>query len=434
VQTLQDHRKAITDGIETANMELQLLGSLAAGGKDAAMKPSISGNELANVLKTLSESADRARVRIRTSTIDLRELDRQIERKQFELQQIATERKSETKLIANIRVERALNAPVSVTYPVRDAGWEWLYEVRLDTVAKQLTYFRQVAVHQASGDAWSNVKLTVTTANDQDNTEAPKLPSLFVNGVSRRPASRLYAAKGAADATGEIQEVIVTGSYLPATTIASQYLVNYQIPGRVTVLANRQTKVLPIDEKSFGVRLVIRTVPESEASAYLEARFTYSEELPLQRGMAQLYRDGMFIGEAPAPAFLPGKEVRVPFGVDERVQVVVHHEPEASRQDGSFYRSPVDQTRSRIEISNYHAEAVQVEVLARIPVSKDANVKVEIPKGATPADETDVDGKSGIILWRLEAQPQQIYKINHYVDITYPKDHELNFEERINDD
>lgn len=440
IQALQDQRKVVSDRVDTANLQLNILASLASG-SDAGMKPSINGNDLATLMKTVADNANLAREQIRRATIESRDLDRQIEQKQFELQQIATRRKASTQMIASIRTEQNINATVTVSYPEHNAWWEWLYEARLDTGSKQLSYLRQVAVHQGSGDDWNNVKLRVTTANDQQQTQTPQLQPLFVDIYQSRPELKSnYRAQSPAPAPPVAteglsalakDEIVVTGSMIrdKASVIASQYLVDYDIPGRVTVLANRQAKVLPIDDLRFAIDLVARTVPEEETTAYLEARFTYKEETPLQQGEVQLYRDGAFIGSGVSPALLPGKDVRLPFGADERVRVAEHDETEGSKQGGTFNRSSVQQTRKRYEITSYHNEPVAVEVLSRIPVSKNSRIDVEIPKDATPPDEQDIDGKSGLVMWKLQAQPKETHKIKHYYDITYPKDSKLDFEE-----
>ena len=440
IQTLQDQRKVISDRVDTANLQLNILGSLAKG-SDAGMKPSINGSELATLMKTVSDNANQARDQIRQATIELRDLDRQIEQKQFELRQIATQRKASTQMIANIRVEQNLTATVTVSYPEQNVWWEWLYEARLDTDRKSLSYLRQVAVHQGSGDDWNNVKLTVTTANNQEETQTPELEPLFVdlfdNRIQRNrglalevPAPAPPMAQDAFAASSK-EEVVVTGTMIrnAAAIIASQYLVDYDIPGRVTVLANRQAKVLPIDEKRFAINLVTRTVPEEETSAYLEARFTYEDDIPLQQGEVQLYRDGAFIGSGRSPVLLPGKDVSLPFGADERIRVVVHDEQEGSKQGGTFNRSSLQQTRKRFEITSYHSEPVAVEVLSRIPVSKNSKIDVEVPKEATAPSEKDIDGKSGLVMWKLQVQPKKTQEIKHYYDISYPKDSELDFEE-----
>ncbi len=53
-----------------------------------------------------------------------------------ELAKIATARKATTEVRATIEANTEVTVPVSLEYRVVDAGWDWLYEARLDTQTK----------------------------------------------------------------------------------------------------------------------------------------------------------------------------------------------------------------------------------------------------------------------------------------------------------
>ena len=100
----------------------------------------------------------------------------------------------------------------------------------------------------------------------------------------------------------------------------------------------------------------------------------YSEALPIEAGRLQLYRDGAYVGEADTPAFLPGAQVRMPFGVDERLHVTIRDEATQSGEKGLLGRQTSKETRQRIDITNHHPVAMAVEVVDRVPVSKNEDV------------------------------------------------------------
>jgi len=50
---------------------------------------------------------------------------------------------------------------------------------------------------------------------------------------------------------------------------------------------------------------------------------------------------------------------------------------------------------------------------------------VEVLKGATDATVREVDGKPGVLLWRLEAQPQKTVSVRHYYSVQYPAGRQL---------
>jgi uncharacterized protein (TIGR02231 family) len=319
----------------------------------------------------------------------------------------------------------AVTAGVSVSYTVPDASWGWIYQARLDTTKRHLALDRQGSVIQASGEDWKNVELTLTTAQPAADLGTPVLDSLFVDLRPVQPPTpsqrRLESMAAMAPAASTLEEVTVTGARRRTAEVSStDYVADYHVPSRISLLADRQARLYPIGENAFEVDLVARVIPSAGNDAHLEALFKYTEDLPIEAGQLELYRDGAYVGEADTPAFLPGAQVRVPFGVDERLRVTIRDEATQSGQKGLINRQSVKETRRRIDITNFHPTAIAVEVLDRIPVSKNEDIHVEILKGATDPTVKDLDGKAGVWLWKLEPAPQQTMTIHQAYSVQFP--------------
>jgi len=425
-------RQEIADRIEAANTQLQLLSSLADGSV-GGQQTSLDISELSVLLQTLSSSSIQAREVIREANRQLAAKDQEIEQKRFELSQVATRRRTEQVLTVAVTAESSTTTAVDVVYPVNQARWSWLYEARLDTEGRSLDLERKVSVTQGSGEDWTDVEVTITTARPNQNTQTPQLSSVLVD-FYRPPPVMLESRSSSAD----VEEVAVTGSFIrrsegfaassPVVQIeATQYLVNFEIPGRVTVPADRQPQILPIDQRQGEVILVTRAVPEMDTNAYLEARFTLDSAEPLQAGVMQFYRDGAFIGRRQVPGFQPQDEINLPFGQDERVRVEVFPEQEESRGGGTFRRTAVEDRRVRYQVTSFHSQAIDLEVLGRIPVAQNEDIEVEISDEATPFDEEDVEGNRGVLMWQRRAQSSEPIEILHYYSIRYPEDERLQF-------
>jgi hypothetical protein len=139
----------------------------------------------------------------------------------------------------------------------------------------------------------------------------------------------------------------------------------------------------------------------------------------------QFYRDGSFIGSQRIAGFLPQEEVSLAFGQDERVRVEVLPDEEGSDGGGTFRRGAVDNRRQRFMITSFHDAPKLIEVVARIPVSQNDDIEVEIDADATPADQVDLDDKTGLILWRRLSTGTVPIEIKHYYSIRYPRDRQL---------
>lgn len=435
LEQLLDDRQQVTDEIESARTQLKLLDSLATGAV-GGQQVSLAADELSALLETLASSSNQSRQVIRESNRQVQALDQEIEQVRFELSQVSTRQRSQQVLTIAVQASAAADSVVSITYPVARAGWSWLYESRLDTDSRELLLERKVSVTQTSGEDWDDVILVITTAQPNQNTQTPELSSLLVNFF--RPRTQMMrelsvapGAPGRAADSNEVEEVIVTGSFIrrSAGVEASAYMVNFTVPGRVTVAADSQPRILPIDQRGLEVELVSRAVPEFDSNAYLEARFLLEDTTPIQSGLMQFYRDGVFIGRRVVTDFLPGEEVSLAFGQDERVRVETRVVPQESRDGGTFRRTAIDDRRILYEITSFHNQAIELEVLGRVPVSQNEDINVRISGDATEADEVDVDGETGVLLWKRQAQPSQPVEIRHYYSISYPQDNSLEFQE-----
>lgn len=392
----------------------------------------MDGTSLAGTLNALANGAADARAKVRAANIVARGLDAQIAATKAELDKVLTAKKSTTDIHATVVASSAVTVPIKVEYRVNEAGWVWLYEARLDTEPRTLSFARQAAVSQGSGENWDAAEVTVTTANPVADAGTPRIASLFLELEEPQQFGRGAAAAG-------LEEIVVTASRvrgrggreaaeaprIEAAEFATEFVTEYRIPGRVTIRADRQTQVYPIEEEQFEPDLVARAVMPAGPDARLEAAFNYSGDVPIAAGRVQLYRDGAYVGDASLPLLLPGADVRVPFGIDDRIRIEVRDERTESGARGVVGRQAVQEQRRRYEVTSFHATAVPVEIVDRVPVPRESEIEVRVLEGATPPAIADLDGKAGVYLWRLAGTPRQTETIRHYYSVRHPSDRRL---------
>ena len=436
---LQDQRVVQQDEINTAQTQLKLLDAIATAPAGGDGKAGVDSTSLSATLAAMGTSAAAARAKIRAANIAMRALDDQLNATKAELDKVATSRKSTSEVRATVEASAAVTVPVVVIYRVKDAGWQWLYEARLDSQAKRVTISRQASLRQGSGEDWQNAEVAVTTAKPRQDAGTPQAASLFVtlsdpgeSGASASAleevtvtATRRVGRSFFANRTEQPEEAAT----LTAEEFATDFVSEYRIPGRITIPANRQSRLYPVAEESFAAELVARAVMHAEPVARLEATFAYQKETPSEAGQAQLYRDGSYVGNAVLPLLLPGTQVRIPFGVDDQIRIAVRDERAESGRRGIANRQMLSEHRRRYEVTNFHAGALPIEIIDRLPVPKDSGIKVEVLQGATPPTTKDFEGKAGVLLCRLEGTPRKTETIRHLYSVRYPADKELEEEE-----
>src|SRR5260370_11045973 len=141
----------------------------------------------------------------------------------------------------------ATKATLRVTYAVRNAHWTPLYDIRLDTGAKDrkpaLELVRRAEITQSTGEDWSNVALTVSTVRSARGGKAPELNSLIVQyPPPPRPAAPASAVVG--DLRQDSHSRAMAKALEPAAEKADEqqavaqvsgFQVGFRIPGRVSL-------------------------------------------------------------------------------------------------------------------------------------------------------------------------------------------------------
>jgi uncharacterized protein (TIGR02231 family) len=275
------------------------------------------------------------------------------------------------------------------------------------------------------------VELTLTTAVPSADASPPVLGSqllTFQTPVLQNVEELVVTtrSKGGQRALGAAMEmdmaVANVAAPAPPPPRVNQFAADYRVPGTVSVLSAREPRLFPLSAERFDVELMARVVPNRSNTAFALASFEYGAEATLQAGELQLYRDGAYVGTAATRAFLPGEKVSLPFGSDERVKVAVRADPAASRDTGVLGKQRVEETRQRFEITSYHTAPIRIEVLDRLPVPQNEDIRVAVLKDATEPSLRDVDGKPGVLQWNLDAKPRTTSTIKQYWSVTYPRD------------
>jgi uncharacterized protein (TIGR02231 family) len=448
--SLNDERDAIQDEAAAAENQLKLLSAVSqtptGSGENVAR---IDGAGLSSLVGAVGTNETGARTRLRGAKLRMRDLDEQIAVIKANLQKVATARKSTTELRATVRADAAGSVPIELEYQMGDAGWQWQYEARLDTKTKQLVLIRQAELRQGTGEDWKNIELVVSTSRPTMNAATPRLASLFLD---------LRSPQQYGDGDGSLDEIVVTGvrstrsrRYVPqrrvrsdsrssaqtaadappsppkleADVFATDFVADYRIPGRVSVVSDRQSRIYPIGDEELAVELVARANLAAGRSAFLEAKIKYQGDVPIDTGVVQLFRDDAYVGQAGLPLVLPNDEMRMPFGVDDRVRILVRDEQQDSGDRGIVNKTQVDQHKRRFEVTSFHTAEIPIEIVDRVPVPRNGDIKVEILEGATPPTEKNLEGLQGVYLWRLSGTPRKTETIRHYYSVRFPRDLEL---------
>jgi len=434
IEALEDKIARINDSTRTAELKLKFLEGIAQGYAKESWFEGARGNadisSWRGALEVLDEGSAAARAGIRDNAQLKREAERDLSQLQREMQQLRGKRKVSTDVLVTVASASAQTVEIKLHYFQRNAGWSPQYVANLDSDNRRLQLTQKAEVGQNTDEDWRGVALTLTTSEPSGAMQAPEVQSEFLRlRDAMVPMAEDTAASGVRKlAASRVMEEVVVQAAAPDTADidVGAYTVTYQVPGRVDV-ANDSDEDATFDlaEMSFTTELVTRIVPRESADAFLVAKFTYDEELPLYANNMLVYVDQVFVGETWLPPALPQDEITLPVGQDRRVEFSVRNQGGRSGESGFIGRRKQELISNLFEITNRRDSDTVLEVFDRYPTAVDDDIEVTIPREATPPTETDFDDKPGVIVWRKTLRGAESWNISHQYEISYPADKAL---------
>jgi len=336
--------------------------------------------------------------------------------------------------IVTLGKSSAAPAEVTLRYLVGDATWTPKYAARADMEAKTLSLEYDAQILQNTGESWDNIKLTLSTAQPtqraQPNGVAPIVVDVFVPPpaapmvAASAPAPMMEAAPMARKGRGKPGEggLFRSGGMDPGSTgefdkneafealfadavaVQSGTVANFPINRAVTIPSDAQKartqRIATIDLSPTFVHVA---QPVADPAVFIKATAANSSPYQLLSGPITVFLGGDSVGRTQLPDLSAGSEMTFWLGTDRRIEAKRQLVRKGTAEKGVFGKSEVTEWEYRIDLVNTLPAAATIEVYDRMPVSRNEQVKVELPK-VTPALATDAkyvadEKPQGILKW-----------------------------------
>ena len=379
-----------------------------------------------------------------TKRIAIRKIDAAIQKLNQELAQVRSTRAMERRDV-QIHLETAGDSDVSlqVTYQSNGVFWQPVYDARLDTVAGELTLEQYGQVRQQTGEDWSNIALTLSTARPSMGSEMPPLQDWRIGIFAPPPPMMLMqsnarskrAMEGAAMdssvsefAAVEAPPAFVEAVQQQAVVVSTEYAAEFKVPGRVDLKSTADATKLYINAVKMKSVLSARVTPRLDPHAYLFVEATNSAEFPIIPGAVAKYRDGTFIGNAAMPLLRPTEKADLSFGTDDRVKVTYKRIKDNSTNPTLVVVGDISIVRQyETRIQNLHKTDLPITIYEQFPISDNPDVKTELVEDLTTKDFIkDPENRLGVILWKpvLKLSDEKSFTLGFKVK--YPKGSPIN--------
>ena len=440
IEKLKDERSALQASVLAAETQKKLIDNLTqlpTRPAPANGSPSLQP-DWGQLFGLIGERAAEAQKTILNTQIKVREVDRQIRDFEGKLASLAPSQEARTEVKVFVDAGSPLDAEIVIRYQVRNASWTPFYDARLTTGTKaqapKLQLVRRASIQQRTGEIWDNVTLSLSTARPAAGTSAPVLNPLIIDYESDAPVFRPAPQAGAPravtavppppgrgdeDRAGKVATEVLAAEEKRAQVEVQAFQAVYGIAGRVSVPDTGETKRVQIDDMQLDPALTVRAVPKREEKAYLYAKVTIARGTPLLPGQVSLFRDSTFVGNGRVPMLAPGEEHELGFGVDDAIRIRYAIAEEKRGETGIISTSKTDSRSYRITVKNLHERAIPLTILDQLPVSQNADIKVELT-GKTAPTKRDVDDKRGILAWDMSLAPDEERVVEFGYRATWP--------------
>ena len=430
-----DARQALQDDVTAAEAELAFVRgvSAAAAGQLSSELMFVSDTtQDADALAALVRTrVDAALESVRVARIGMRDLDADVAALRRELSRVqGAPQWARYDVTVTVGAAQDGAGSVDLIYTVPGAGWTPSWDARADLDTGELTMSLSATVRQTTGEDWSGVALTLSTAQPAQGVMAPELQPFWLaepsysygygdmdDGVMMDAEESLYEiATAPAPAMERMAEPEPAPMLIQQAEVVERAVAStFEVPGQTRIDGDGTSRRVQVTQVEVPSTWLHVAVPSLDERAWRVAEATWPEGWSLLAGQVRVFADDSYVGSMNLPGVGQGSTFELGFGPDEGVRLERTLVEDLQRSAG-FLRKPSLTRTWRDVVTNGRSEPVQVSLRDRVPVpTQDAwKVRAEGDEPTTLEDE-------GLVRWDVELAPSDTLSVAHGWTVRWPK-------------
>lgn len=447
ITALTDQRELLVADVNTLNSKKEFLETI---GKQAALRTQdnitmldLKPEQWSLAADTLAKSMSEVLYGIANKQVEIRHVDQQITALQDELGRLSTGAQSTYRLALPVESNVPTKLTLSLSYQMMGATWRPVYDARLNTKDSSIKVTQYGSVSQRTGEDWTNVHITLSTAQPAQGATLPVLSPLWVNlyepyrqemklsrfkneiamSASAPEMSALSDASESAIVSQPVPQEHVMATTQEVKINTGGFVSEYAVTGTSTVLADGSESKVMLGDRNVASDLKIKVFPQITNMAFVVATATLEGDAPLLPGVVSLFRDGAFLGSSNLNMVRSGEKFDLGFGADDQVTVTQKTMQDEMGEAGNIISKQTTRTRLTLaEIQNLHKNPIKLVVDQMIPTTNSEEIAVTINKEGTRAGfDQDADKIKGLLRWKMDLAPQQKEEFGLSTTISWPK-------------
>ncbi len=417
-----------TSAVRAAEARIAFLQSIGAGAVETLDPTALKAT--ADMVQTevagAFDAKAAAKIAGRTARDALEELNEQLMQAKADFARLTPPSGAVDMLAFTVDLDAADTVDLDLKYLTGAASWRVDYEMFLTTGdAARITADRKVIVQQQTGELWSDVALTLSTADPfaqiaprevYPNQAFIQDPQLY-KSIARASGAPRLEAEAMSDVMIEepvIVEEVTAGLQVDGLSIT------YGYPQAVSVSPGNAPLVLALDTIEFEAEVFNRAAPRFDETAFLMARFTNTQPDALLPGEANLFRDGVFVGRSQLEQIPASTEAEVSFGALEGLRLDFRLLKNDTGDRGLLSSSSTRKQSMEFSVENLTTEATSIETIFALPYTEQEDLVLRVASRPSP-DENEFDKRRGVSVWDLQLKPGEKKTVRVDVDLSWPE-------------
>ena len=382
---------------------------------------------LADFYRTRLMDIKKQLVNIESREQDLKNAKTRIQRQLNELN--AAKNKPTGEVVLTLAANSAVKVKVRISYLTSSAGWYPVYDIRSETTNKPIKLVYKANVYQSTGYDWKDVQMAISTRNPEADQNRPVLNPWYIDFYQPVPQvyQRMKATGAPAPSAMNIYQEAETKEEAAAPPIQYQVTetsgmmaTEYTIENRQSIPSDSKEHMVAIKDFEVDAKYTYHAVPKLSDGVFLIAKLTDYGKLGLLPGKANLFNQGMYVGQSDINPFTTADTMMVSLGRDERISIKRTELKDLTARQ--TIGANIKETKGyQLLIKNNKSVPVDLEVLDNIPLSKNKDIEVNLDNDGG-AEYTKEYGR---LLWRLNLKPGESKKIDYSFSVKYPKDRQI---------
>ncbi len=391
-------------------------------------------------LKTHEDSSQALAVKLRDKNNE-----RQVLANELNQLHSAAAGREERALAVDLECEKAGDLTLELSYTVPQVGWYPLYDARVDFEKAKAGLSAFAVVRQTTGEDWTDVVLTLSTAKPAVGGRMPELNAWYLRPYVQRnyrdegrasggnmfgammKKSKMMEESNAVDlAMPAAAPMEAKAEVAYAQSENSGVSLVYKAARPVTIKSDGSEVRVPLTIQTLDTVFEYASTPKLSNYAYLKSRVSNAPDTQLLAGRVNIFLDGTYVGNSDIQKTIaPGEVFDLYLGVDEGV--TVKRELVSEKSDDTIIGNIPSPTKKityvyKITVENYKPRAVTFKLFDQIPVAQDDKIRVGQVQTSIKPDTDKYLDRGGVYCWTLMLQPKEKKEVSLSYVVEYPRD------------